>query len=297
MGRRKPRRLRSRAYGAMVPYALALLLPTAVVVGMSKDSGGVEDNKNGDDKQAAYRLASDYQTQLVPVPLRAIAKGEEIKASDIEVISWPSAEIRPQFSLDERAFIGRYANRPLLAGVPIPKTGLSENGSNFNAVAEKIPEGMRAITVRVDQEAAVEGWAQPGSFVDVILIQAAEKDDLRAKVIAENIRILSAGRSTESDSFGGTAPKIPNTITILVSQGDALKIKTAEGFGRITFAMRSPGDKSPASVDLVNQKSIFGSSSSTKSSFKGYAKGPNGQTYVLSNNSTWKDADPSVLRE
>ena len=249
----------------------------------------------------AVRVTSDYETVLLPTPARAIARGERLSDVEFTMVKWPKEQVRADFLKDLDGSKSFVATRSLPKLLPIPLTELSNNPVDINAVAEGIPEGMRAITVRVNMESAIEGWALPGNFVDVIVIKSTKSKEigLEAKVIAENVRILSAGRSTEAVAAHSSAPnKAPTTVTLLVSQQDALAIKTAESFGKLTFAMRGVGDASPAVVKSVNQKNLLGSSRRAKvDNFLGYAKGPDGKTYVLSDSSKWRRADSSIAKK
>jgi Flp pilus assembly protein CpaB len=95
---------------------------------------------------------------------------------------------------------------------------------------------MRAMTVRVDATAAVEGWARSGTVVDVLLV---EKN--RTTVVAEQVKIISTERSLSTTTSSSTAA-IPTTVTLLVTQEQCLAINTAVALGRIAFALRSGAD-------------------------------------------------------
>ena len=144
----------------------------------------------------------------------------------------------------------------------------------------------------VDAESAVEGWARSGSFVDVILLRMTDntRKGLEAKIIAENVKILSANRSTEPIGGSTTAPRAPTTVTILATQEDALTIKTAASIGKLTFALRGRDDQSPTLVTTMNQQRLLGQSrdvSNQVSSLKGFAKAPDGRVFVLGGDAKW----------
>lgn len=69
---------------------------------------------------------------------------------------------------------------------------------------------------------AVEGWAQTGNFVDVIVLRQSGDPDLgiEAKVIAENVKILSIVSTVEQLSQNANAVRPPPTVTLLVSAED-----------------------------------------------------------------------------
>ncbi len=229
----------------------------------------------------------------VDVPTRPLAKGQKISSVPFTKIEWPSTSDISQYynvANDKGDF---FTSQTFSAFSPIPKGALTKSSSDANAVVEGIPPGYRAITVRVDVESIVEGWAQAGNFVDVIVLRQSVDADLgiEAKVIAENVKILSAGASVETQSGNPNNTEAPPTVTLLVTQEDALKIRTAVTIGKLTFALRGVGDESPTLSVSMNQKSLLGDAKSPskikRDSFKGMARGPDGKMYVLDSDSQW----------
>ncbi len=107
--------------------------------------------------------------------------------------------------------------------------------------------------------------------------------------IAENVRILSAGRSAEPAGSAG-APRPPATVTLLVRQEEALKIKTAASIGKLAFSLRGIGDQQPTTARTLNQRELLGGQFTKlplKERRKGFAKGPDGRTYVLATGEEW----------
>src|SRR5690606_1867492 len=91
-------------------------------------------------------------------------------------------------------------------------------------------------TLRVDATSAVEGWAVAGAIVDVLLVTKEG-----ATVVAEQVKILSAERSVVSPDEG--QPRVPSTVTVLVSQEQCLALNAAVNLGKIAFALRSSQDE------------------------------------------------------
>jgi len=232
------------------------------------------------------------QMILLDVPTRPVLKGEQLKNITFTQVKWPASSDISKYLVDKNAYLKYYTGTSLPAFVPIPLNSLLTSTLDVNAVVENIPQGFRAITVKVDIESIVEGWAQTGNFVDVIVLRQSSDPDLgiEAKLIAENVKILAAGASVESNSNNLNSAQAPATVTLLVSQEDALKIRTAATVGKLTFALRGLGDQSPSTSIAMNQKTLLGTSKANfakKGEFKGMAKGPDGQTYVLDGNSEW----------
>lgn len=238
------------------------------------------------------RLVSEDDTVIVPVPARVVARGERLGSVPFDTVKWPKGSLGSNYLHSIAEYQDAVTLVSLPNHMPVPVSSVSLEPSDFNAVVEGIPSGLRAITVRVDAESAVEGWARSGNRVDVIVIQQSKNRDvgLEAKVIAENVRILSAGRSTEPLKGQPTVPRAPATVTLLVTQEDALKIKLAAGIGKITFALRGSKDTDPALSVAVNQRAMLGAARTfipKKEKYRGRAKGPDGRVYFLAEDSQW----------
>ncbi|MCC6932467.1 MAG: Flp pilus assembly protein CpaB [Deltaproteobacteria bacterium] len=232
------------------------------------------------------------ETVSIPVPVRNVAKGEKLKDVEFVSIKWPASRVSAEYVIDLELIKNSSALTSLPKYLPLPQAAISTAAQDSNAVVEGIPEGMRAITVKVDAESAVEGWARSGNYVDVIVIKNSPDVSvgLETRVIAENIRILSAGRSAASGDVGATAPQAPNTVTLLVNQEDALKIKTATSVGKLTFSLRGIGDQKPTLATDMDQRRLLGSSKpidTKKPLIRGHAQGPDGKKYVLTESSEW----------
>lgn len=239
-------------------------------------------------------IVAEEESISIPTPTRQIARGERLDNIQFATVRWPKSRLQDgQYLLSVAGLGSTYAMSPLPAHLPVPLASLSTSAPDQNAVAEAIPQGMRAITVKVDAESAIEGWARSGNFIDVILVRTAKEQGLESLIIAENVKILSAGASAQPMASGDTAPKAPNTVTLLVSQEDALKIKTASNLGKLTFALRGTGDSSPTVAVSVDQKKLFGVAPKPVS-FTGRATGPDGSQYVLAKDKRWFRAGEQV---
>lgn len=182
-------------------------------------------------------LVEEFDSIQVPVPKEPIPVGTNLSKLDIDFVSYPRHQV-PEGAITEPSLLSGYENSvPLPAQLPIFSANLRPVGSaSLNIVEGRIPPGMRAMTIKVDATTAVEGWAAPGSVVDVLLVQ-----EDKTTVVAEKVKILSSERSVEEMNEGG--PRVPSTVTVLVSQEQCLAINTAIPLGRIAFALRSNQDE------------------------------------------------------
>lgn len=232
----------------------------------------------------------DIEFIKVPVPREPIASGVKLDSVKFDFVTYPSSKIPEGAITDISLIVTRESAVPLPAKLPIFEQNLKDgNQSGTNPVEERIPPGMRAMTIKVDATIAVEGWAAAGSLVDVLLVQ-----EEKTSVVAEKVKILSAERST-TPYDGEGAPSVPNTVTLLVTQEQCLAINTAIPLGRIAFALRSSRDSDSWS-DTIFTASNFnrGASGDKEAAVSGFVRveGKEGESrsYALSDGK-WIVAD------
>ena len=186
--------------------------------------------------------------------------GTRLDATNLQVISWPSDEpIAGTFSRIEdcmgRAVLTNVTvNEPILESKLAPK----EAGAGLPAT---IPEGMRALSVAVNDVVGVAGFVIPGTMVDVLVTGAlpgknSGNDDDITRTILENIRVLAAGQKVEQDRDG--KPQTVPVVTLLVTPEDAGKLTMASTQGKIQLALRNTIDSKLANPPPVLQAVLIG---------------------------------------
>src|SRR5689334_21021762 len=133
-------------------------------------------------------------TQPVVVAAADLSLGAELKKEDLTTINFP-AGTAPEGSFAKPAdLIGRglivpvVKNEPLLAA----KLASKEAGAGLPPI---IPEGMRAVSVRVNEVIGVAGYVLPGTRVDVVATASpsSQPGDTTSKLILSNVQVLTAG--------------------------------------------------------------------------------------------------------
>jgi pilus assembly protein CpaB len=190
----------------------------------------------------------------VPLPL-----GTRLDASNVRVIQWPAnQQVAGMFTRVEdvanRAIITPLAeNEPVLEAKLSPK----EAGAGLSST---IPEGMRALSVAVNEVVGVAGFVIPGTNVDVLVTGqvrggASGGGANITRTILENVRVLAAGQKIEHDRDG--KPLTVAVITLLVSPDDANKLTMAATQGRIQLALRNTIDTKKNDPPPVLDASVF----------------------------------------
>jgi pilus assembly protein CpaB len=175
-------------------------------------------------------------------PSRPLQAGEVLKSDDIELVAWPgSVPIDGAFSQTTEA-IGREILFPLAKGQPILDRDLSAAGAG-TGLANKIPDGMRAIALHSDEVVGVAGFLVPGSHLDVLVTYHSDltPEPITATVL-QNAVVLAAGHQLEPDPTGKTADV--TVVTLLLTPVQAARAVLASTQGAIHFVLRNGADSS-----------------------------------------------------
>jgi len=205
-------------------------------------------------KQASAVLPAVAMKQIV-VASAPLQLGTRLDPTKLRLISWPGNEpMAGTFSRVEDC-----ANRALITPVaenePILESKLASVQSGAGLPAT-IPEGMRALSVAVNDVVAVAGFVIPGTMVDVLVTGQAGSGGNITRTILENVRVLAAGQKIEQDRDGKPQP-VP-VITLLVTPEDASKLTMASTQGKIQLALRNTIDTKTVSPPPVLQAALFG---------------------------------------
>ncbi|MDI3255012.1 MAG: Flp pilus assembly protein CpaB [Bacillota bacterium] len=209
---------------------------------------------------AKSHAAASAALQYV-VTTRKMDAGEVLKPEDVRQVRWPgSMSISGAITKPQEA-IGRAVLYPLASGEPLQEGQLAAPGAGLGLSA-KIPEGMRALSLKSDQVVGVSGFLLPGTHVDVLVTyhSAASPSPVTSTVL-QNAEILAAGQKTEPDPQG--KPTQVDVVTLLVSPQDAQKVVLASTQGRVQLVLRNGSDNAQVTVQPM-QMSALGEVSDAK---------------------------------
>jgi len=179
------------------------------------------------------------QLQYV-VPLKDLDAGEMLKAEDVQAIAWPSANALPGALTRPEDVVGRAVLYRLASGQPILDRQLSAVGVGVGLSA-KIPDGMRAISLKSDQVVGVAGFLLPGTHIDVLVtFKNPASVEAETSTVLQDAEILAAGQKTQPDPGG--KPTTVDVVTILVTPQDAEKVVLASTQGTVHFVLRNGDD-------------------------------------------------------
>jgi|ERR1700679_2299946 len=193
---------------------------------------------------------------LRPVVVAAadLPYGTPLRPELLKVIAWPqdSAPDGSFASIDE-VFKGQGqpADRVVLRETdrnePILRSKISGFGGKAT-LSREVSNGMRAVSISVNDVSGVSGFMLPGDHVDVVLTRrlpadaGTGSDSLVSDIILQNITILGIDQVSDQQR---DQPVVARTATVEVTPEQAQKLALAQQAGTLSLALRN--------VETVNE--------------------------------------------
>jgi len=188
----------------------------------------------------------------------AIPIGSKIVAEQIMVVQFPK-ESTPDGAFDSpEKLAGRVAVVNIAAREPITELRLAAEGTAAG-LAAIIPEGYRAMTVKVDDAAGISGFIQPGTLVDVVVTidpEGIARQDPISKIVLQNIKVLASGQNIDKPKDEREATSV-KAVTLQVTPEQAEKLALASSEGKLQLVMRSQIDQGDEQTKGVNKRNLL----------------------------------------
>jgi len=195
------------------------------------------------------------ETQKIVVAKKELHFGEPVTPEVLTEISWPK-EALPEGSFASIADIDKDGARVVLTPIgpnePILAWKISGPGSRASLSA-LVKEGMRAVTIRVNDTTGVAGFVLPGDRVDVLYTVEGGAQGTSIDVLFQNVRVLAVNQNVDEKT--GT-PIDGRTATLELTPVDAQKLALAQSTGGLTFTLRSAGSLDTAPARRVVQSEL-----------------------------------------
>jgi len=206
--------------------------------------------------------AQAYSKNLnkVVVAKVAIPLGGKIIPEQIMVVQFPK-ESTPDGAFDTvEKLAGRVAVVNIAAREPVTEPKLAAEGTAAGLSAV-IPEGYRAMTVKVDDAAGISGFIMPGSLVDVVVTidprEGSAHQDPISKIVLQNIKVLANGQNIDKPENEREANSV-KAVTLQVTPEQAEKLALAATEGKLQLVMRNQIDQGDEQTPGVNKRNLLG---------------------------------------
>lgn len=224
----------------------------------------------------------------VVVAVKDLPVDTRLDDSVVEVMQVPKKYVQPGAVADVDSIFDRVLSVPVLRGTQILESMFKP--ATTESLAQKVPSGMRAISIAANQVSAVAGLIKPGDYVDLYLtVETGEYDeegrmtpeDIMTKRILQNVLVLAHNQTTSKSEYeksrfegGQGAPGTVfsqvqlgksrqhseiKTLTLALSSEDAQKVTMAQEIGSVTVALRSSWDqKADKEMPSLTSKALLG---------------------------------------
>jgi pilus assembly protein CpaB len=200
--------------------------------------------------------------------------GTKIIAEQISVVQFPK-ESTPDGAFESpEKLAGRVAVANIGAREPITESRLAPEGTAAGLSAV-IPEGYRAMTVKVDDAAGISGFIMPGTLVDVVVVidprEGSGMQDPISKIVLQNIRVLANGQNIDKPENEREANSV-KAVTLQVTPEQAEKLALASNEGKLQLVMRNQIDQGDEQTTGVNKRSLLTGETATQTPAPGATK-------------------------
>ena len=197
-------------------------------------------------------------TQPVVVAAADLPLGTELKKEDLTVVNFPVGAApegtftKPADIVGRGLIVSMVKNELVLNA----KLASKEAGAGLPPV---IPDGMRAVSVRVNEVIGVAGYVLPGTRVDVVATATpnGNPQDATSKVVLSNVQVLTAGTRMEQDKEKGKPMQV-TVVTLLVYPEQSERLALASTEGKIQLALRNPLDTSAPETPGIKPAVLLG---------------------------------------
>jgi pilus assembly protein CpaB len=214
--------------------------------------------------------AMDVQKPAVPTRTVVVANaplrfGNALSPGGLREVAWPEggvpagtfASINELLSGKRIVLASIEPNEPILAS---KITGPGQKAT-LSAI---IRDGMKAVTIRVNDVDGVAGFVLPGDHVDVLVTRQPEKNNSNTDVVLQNVRVLAIDQLADDAT---DKPMVAKAVTLEVDTIAAQRLSLAGSVGALSLALRKAGEltaESTRRVSLIDLESGYATAPTVK---------------------------------
>ena len=185
-------------------------------------------------------------TIKVVVAAEPLTVGSSIRREQLKLADWPEKNQVEGTFADPNDVIDRGVLETISPNMPVTTRNVAskEAGAGLSPI---IPQGMRAMSVRVNDVIGVAGFVLAGSRVDLLVTVANENpkggsSGPMARTVVSNILVLMSGVRMDIEKAKDGKAQPTTVVTLAVVPEDAERIALAQSEGKLSLALRNPLD-------------------------------------------------------
>jgi pilus assembly protein CpaB len=194
-------------------------------------------------------------TQTIVVAAKPLRFGAELGSMSLREVPWP-ADALPAGAFAKIADLTKDGRRVVLAPIETNEPVLASKitGSGQRATLSAVlQDGMKAVTIRVNDVEGVAGFVLPGEHVDVVLTRQQDKGGAVSDVVLQNVRVLAVDQLADERV---EKPSLAKAVTLEVEVSSAQKLALAATVGTLSLALRKAGEVGAASTRRITTSDL-----------------------------------------
>lgn len=197
--------------------------------------------------QAEQRMKSleankqPMSTRTIVVAAKPLRFGNELTTAQLREVPWPENAV-PDGSFAKLADLLTGGRRIALTAIepnePVLKNKITGPGQRATLSA-MLQDGLKAVTVRVNDVEGVGGFVLPGDRVDVALTRQVDKANASSEIVLQNARVLAIDQIADERT---DKPAVVKSVTMEVDVIGAQKLSLAASVGHLSLILRKAGE-------------------------------------------------------
>jgi pilus assembly protein CpaB len=212
--------------------------------------------------QAAMQAKNRHGPERAPTQTIVVAKqplryGVELSDAMLKEVPW-AGDAMPAGAFHKAADLLKGGRRIVLAAIETnePVLALKVTGPGQRAtLSSLVGDGMKAVTIRVNDVEGVGGFVLPGDHVDVVLTRNKSGTAPTSEIVLQNARVLAVDQSADQRA---TKAAVSKSVTLEVGTVDAQKVWLAASVGNLSLLLRKAGETAEVKTRQVSLKDLAG---------------------------------------
>jgi pilus assembly protein CpaB len=194
--------------------------------------------------------------QTIVVASKPLRFGNELSAQVLHEIPW-SQDALPAGAFAKIGDVLSGGKRVVLSAIEVnePILSVKITGPGQRAtLSAMLHDGMKAVTIRVNDVDGVAGFVLPGDRVDIALTRLDGKGGATTDVVLQNAQVLAIDQDADERV---AAPSVAKSVTLEVDTVAAQKLGLAASLGSLSLMLRKAGETTSVKSLRVSLKDLF----------------------------------------
>nr|WP_245435931.1 Flp pilus assembly protein CpaB [Mesorhizobium tamadayense] len=213
-------------------------------------------------QRSAMAQAGNIPRDTIVVAAVPLKFGDTLSEDKLREMAWPVGAVPAgAFKTTKEALAGngaRQALQAISANEPVLATKITGPGQRATLSAV-LGEGMKAVSIRVNDVLGVAGFVFPGDRVDILLTRNVRSNEGADKsfvdVLLQSVKVLAIDQVADESK---DSPTVVKAVTVEVSTKDAQKLTLAAGAGQLSLALRQAAASKGEMTERVTLSDLTG---------------------------------------